>query len=156
MTHGASGIWVLVLRGGRVNSLPLAWKRSRGLLLREGFRDKVTTTRAKGRISHPKMGGTLKLLASQARECVSIVTSLDTLDGIALRGRDPRVMGHHSPSHQLGLHTRNLFLPTLPWAREGSISPKVLHKHLLFHRWPTRARTWVKVEVEDKAHRSRL
>ena len=87
------------VRGGRVNSLPLAQERSRVLLLRDGFRDKVATTRAKGRISHPKIGGTSRLLANQGRECVSSVTSLDTLDGIALRGRDPRVMGHHSSSH---------------------------------------------------------
>ena len=51
-------------------------------------------------ISHPKMGATLGLLASQGRESVSSATSLDTLDEIALRGKDPRVMGHHSPSHQ--------------------------------------------------------
>ena len=91
---------VLVLRGGRVNYLPLAWERSRGLLLRKGFRDKAAATRAKAKISHPKMGVTSGLLASQCRECVSSVTSLDTLDGISLRDRDPRVMGHHSPNHQ--------------------------------------------------------
>ena len=55
--------------------------------------------RAKARINHPKMGGTSGLLASQGRGCVSNATSLDTLNGIALRGKDPRVMGHHSPSH---------------------------------------------------------
>ena len=58
MMHGTSGMRVLVLRGGRVNSLSLARERSRGLLLHKGFRDKATTTKAKGRISHPKMGGT--------------------------------------------------------------------------------------------------
>ena len=55
---------------------------------------------AKARISHPKKGGTLRFLANQGRGCVSSVTSLGTLGGIALRGRDPRVMGHHSPSNQ--------------------------------------------------------
>ena len=37
---------------------------SRGLLLREGFRDKAAAPKAKARISHPKMGGTSRLLAS--------------------------------------------------------------------------------------------
>ena len=78
MTHEASGMWVLVLRGKRVNFLLLARERSRGLMLREGFRDKVATTRAKAMISHHKMGGTSRLLASQGRECVSNATSLDT------------------------------------------------------------------------------
>ena len=99
MTHRASEMRVLVLRGRRVNPLPLAQERSRGLLLHEGFRERVAATRAKARISHLKMGDTLGLLASQGRECVSNATSLDTLDGIALRGKDPRVMGHHNPSH---------------------------------------------------------
>ena len=52
---------VLVLKGRRVNSLLLAWERSRGLLLREGFKDKAAATRAKARISHPKMGDTSRL-----------------------------------------------------------------------------------------------
>ena len=57
-------------------------------------------------------------------------------------------MGHHSPSHQWGMHRRSFFLPTPPWAMEDSInlSPKVLHKHLLFHRQAREAR----------AHRLRL
>ena len=67
-----------MLRGRRVNSLLLAWERSGGLLLREGFRDRVAATRAKARISHPKMGDTSGLLASQGRECVSSATSMDT------------------------------------------------------------------------------
>ena len=37
--HGPSRIPVLVIRGRRVNSLLLARERSRGLLLREGFKD---------------------------------------------------------------------------------------------------------------------
>ena len=69
---------MLVLRGRRVNSRPLAWERSRGLLLHKGFRDRAATTRAKAKINHPKMGDTLELLASQGKECVSSATSLDT------------------------------------------------------------------------------
>ena len=130
----ASEMWVLVIRERRTNRLFLAWDRSRGLLLLKGFRDKATTTRAKARISHPKMGGTSRLLASQDRGCVSSATNLDTLEGIVLRGRDPRVMGHHGPRHQWDMHRHSLFLPTPPWAKEDSISPKVLHKHLLVRR----------------------
>ena len=55
---------VLVIRGRRVDSLLLVRERSRGLLLHEGFRDKVAATRAKAKISHPNMGDTLGLLAS--------------------------------------------------------------------------------------------
>ena len=69
---------VLVLKGRRVNPLSLAQKRSRGLLLHEGFKDRAEATRAKARINHPKMGDTSGLLASQGRECVSSATSLDT------------------------------------------------------------------------------
>ena len=47
-------------------------------MLREGFRDRAKALRAKARISHPKMGGTLGLLDSQGRECVSSATSLET------------------------------------------------------------------------------
>ena len=73
MTHGASGMWVLVLRGRRVDPLPLAWERSREILIHEGFRDRTEAT-----ISNPKMGDTLGLLASKGKECVSNATSLDT------------------------------------------------------------------------------
>ena len=69
---------VLMTRGRRVNSFLLAQERSRGLLLREGFKDKVAATKAKARISHPKMGDTSGLLASQGREYVSSTTSPDT------------------------------------------------------------------------------
>ena len=78
MTHEASEIRGLVLRGRRVNSLPLVGERSRGLLLHEGFRDRAEATRAKARISHPKVGDTSRRLANQGRECVSNVTNLDT------------------------------------------------------------------------------
>ena len=99
MTHKASGMRVWVIRETRANSLPLARGRSRGLLPREDFEDKVAATRAKARISRPNMGDTSRLLANQGKECVSSATSLDTLDRIVLRGRDPRVMGHHNPNH---------------------------------------------------------
>ena len=64
MTQGASRMQVLVIRGRRLKPLLLARERSKGLLLREGFKDKVMTTKAKARINHPKMGDTLGLLAS--------------------------------------------------------------------------------------------
>ena len=51
---------------------------SRGLLLREGFRDKAAAINSKARISHPKMGDNSWLLAIQGREYVSSATSLDT------------------------------------------------------------------------------
>ena len=69
MTLRASLMRVLVFRGKRVNPLPLAQERSRGLLLRKGFRDRVAATKAKAKISHPKMVDTLGLLASQGRGC---------------------------------------------------------------------------------------
>ena len=56
----------------------LARERRRGLLLREGFRDRFVTTRAKARISHPKMGDSSRLLARHSRERVSSATILDT------------------------------------------------------------------------------
>ena len=68
---------VLVIRGRRANSLLLALERSIRLLLREGFRDRAAATRAKVRISHPKIGDTLGLLASQGREYVASATSMD-------------------------------------------------------------------------------
>ena len=89
---------MLLSRRRRVSPLPLARGKSRGFLLREDFKDRAVATRAKARISHPKMGDTSGLLASQGRECVSSATNLDILDGIALRDKDPD-LGHHSPSH---------------------------------------------------------
>ena len=56
-----------------IQLLLLAQGRSRGLLLRKGFKD-----RAKARVNHPRVGETLGLLASQGRGYVSIATSLDT------------------------------------------------------------------------------
>ena len=89
------------------------------------FRYRVVTPKAKARINHPKMGGTSRILSSQGRGCVSSATSLDILDRIALRGRDLRVIGHHSPCHQWDMHRSSLFLPTPPWAKKYSISPRV-------------------------------
>ena len=61
------------------------------------------STRAKTKVNHPGLGDTSELLASQGRESVSIATSLNILNGIVRRGRDPREMGHHSPR---GLRSR--------------------------------------------------
>ena len=78
MTQRASEMRVLVIRGRRTKRLLLAWERSGGLLLCEGFRDRVAAPRAKARISHSKMGGISGLLASPGRECVSSATNLYT------------------------------------------------------------------------------
>ena len=51
MTHGISGMWVLLKREGRA-SLPPAWGRSRELLFRKDFRDKVEVIRAKAKMGH--------------------------------------------------------------------------------------------------------
>ena len=57
MTQRASEMQVLVIRERRISRLPLARERGEGLLLLEGFRDRVVANRAKVRISHHKMGG---------------------------------------------------------------------------------------------------
>ena len=54
---------VLVGRGRRTSFL-VDHKIRRGLILREGFKDRATTPRFKARISHPKMGRTSGVLAS--------------------------------------------------------------------------------------------
>ena len=124
---------VLKIRGVRSSLLFLAQERSRGLPIREGFRDRATTIRAKAWVDHPKVGDISGRLARQCREHVSITTSLDTSDGISLRGRDPRVMGHPSPSHQWDIHRLSLLLLTPPWAKGTNISPKELHRPLPLH-----------------------
>ena len=63
MTQRVFEMRVLVERGRRTN-FHLGRERSKGLLLREGFKYRVATPKAKARISHPKMGGTLGLLVS--------------------------------------------------------------------------------------------
>ena len=73
--HGASEMRVLVMREMRVNSLRLAQEKSRRLLLYEGFKERVVATKAKAMISHPKMGETSRLPASQGRGHLSCATS---------------------------------------------------------------------------------
>ena len=87
-----------MIRGRKVNLL-LAPRRSRRLLLHTDLKDRAVATKSKAKVNHLRVGDTSRLLASQGRECVSIVTSLDTSDEIAQKGRSPRVMGHHSPHH---------------------------------------------------------
>ena len=89
---------MLVIRGRRAN-LFLASGRSKRLLICTDLRDRAVSTRSMANVNHSGVGDTSGILVSQGREHVSIVTSLDTLDEIALRGRDLRVMGHHSPNH---------------------------------------------------------
>ena len=66
-------------------------------------------TRAKAKVNRPRVENTSGLLAKQSREHVSTATSLDTFDGIAHGGKDPRVMGHLSLNRRwdkLGLLVR--------------------------------------------------
>ena len=100
------------------------------------------------------MGDPSGLLASQGREHVSNANSLDILDGIALRGKDPRVMRHLGSDRQWGIHRHSLFLFTPSWAERTSISPRVWRRHRLFHRQAKEAKAWV--EVGNRAHRSGL
>ena len=123
MTHGASGTWVLVLRGRRIN-LFLAQGRSRRLLLRMDLRDRVVATRAKAKVNHSGVGGTSVLIVSQGRCSVTIVTSLETKVGISLGDKDPRVMRHHSLRRQWDTHRHYLFLLILEWDKGTSVSPK--------------------------------
>ena len=54
-------------------------------------------------------GEHFEALASQSREHVTTATSLDTFEGIAHGGRDPKVVGHLSPNRrwdELGLPVR--------------------------------------------------
>ena len=68
---------VLRIRGRRANLFLIAKGRSRGLLLRKGFRDRVVTIRANAMVNRPKMRDTSGLLASQGKGKVSIATNLD-------------------------------------------------------------------------------
>ena len=45
-------------------------------------------------------------------------------------------------------HEYSSFLLTPAWARGTDISPRVLYKHLLLHRWATWAKAWVGVEAK--------
>ena len=136
-----SGIQVPVIRSGGAKFLLQARERSKGLMFHEGPRD---------RTGHPKRGGTSGLLANQDRGRVSSATSLDTINGIAPKDKDPKVMGHSSLNHQWGKRGHNLFLHTLVRARGTNISMYVRHKHLLPLRQAREARLWV--EVRDRAH----
>ena len=69
---------MLKIRGRIANLLLLVQGRSRGILLRKGFKDRIMIIRAKARVNHPRVGETLGLLASQGKGHVSIATSLDT------------------------------------------------------------------------------
>ena len=131
--HETSEMRVLKIRGGRANLLLLTQERNGGVLLRKGFKDRVAAIRAKARVDHPKVGDISRSQASQYKEHVSITTSLDTWDRIALKDKDPRVMGYPSPSHQWDVHRLGLFLLTPPWAKGTSISPRALHKPLPLH-----------------------
>ena len=117
---------MLVVRGRRVNLL-LAPGRSRRLLFHTDLGDKAVATSVKAKVNYPGVGDTSGLLPSQGKERVSIVTSLDTLDEISLRGRDLRNVGHHSPNHQWDMRQRSLFLLTPAWATRTGVSPRVLH-----------------------------
>ena len=99
-THGASEIRPSKIRGRTTNLLLLVQGRSKGFLLHMVFKDRVVAIRAKASVNHLKMGGISGLLASHSRGHVFIATSLDTRNKIVLRGRDPKVMGHPSHSHQ--------------------------------------------------------
>ena len=83
----------------RINLL-LTRERSRRLLFLTDLRDKTMATRAKAKISRPRVENTSGLLANQSSEHVSTATSLDTFDGIAHGGRDAKVMGHLSPNRR--------------------------------------------------------
>ena len=72
---------------------------------------------------------------------------------IALKGKDPRVMGHRSPSHLWDMHRHSWVLLIPIWARGIGISLRVLYKHLLLYRHAREARAWVEVEIEDMAYR---
>ena len=67
-------------------------------MFRTDLRHRAVTTKAKAKVN-PGVGDTSELLASQGRERVSIATNLGIIDGIVLRGKDTRGMGHHSPNH---------------------------------------------------------
>ena len=68
--------------------------------------------RDKAKVNNPRVENTSKLLANQGGKRVSIATSLNILDRIAHRGKDPRDVGHHSPNHQWDSHRCSSFLLT--------------------------------------------
>ena len=84
----ALGMQVLVARGRRV-SLLLVRERSIGLLVHVGSR--AAAIRARDGSEFPVRLGIW---------CATITSSPDISRGIALRDRDPRVLGQHSPSQR--------------------------------------------------------
>ena len=148
--HGVSEMRILVARGRRASILSVR-ERSQRLLVRKGLRDRA---KAKARISYPKMGDTSVLLANQGRELVSSATSLDILDEIALRGKDPRTLRHNNPNYRWNMHRRSLFLLTPAQAKGNHINPKVRHRHRLSHIQVREAKA--RVEVRYRAHKPGL
>ena len=69
---------MLKIKGRIANLLLLARGRSRRLLLRKGFRDRIAAIKAKARVNHLQMADILGLTASQGRDHVTIAISLDT------------------------------------------------------------------------------
>ena len=59
--HRAFGMRVLKIRGRRANLLLLTQGRSKGLLLRKGFKDRAEAIKAKARVNHPRVGETSRL-----------------------------------------------------------------------------------------------
>ena len=77
--HGTSGMLVLLkIKGMRVNILLLARGRSKRLLLRKDFRDRVTATKTKAKADYLQVADLSGLTASQGRDHVTIAINLDT------------------------------------------------------------------------------
>ena len=129
---------VLVAIGRRVSLL--LQERSRRHLVHEGFRDRVVTIKAKAK-APIQVGQTICYLYHQ----------LGHMKQDCPKGRDPRVSGQCSPSHQWDRCGHSLFLHSPIRVRGTSISLRVLHKHLLPHRQAKEARVWVK--AEDRAYK---
>ena len=90
MTYEASKIWMLILRGRKIHLLPTR-ERNKRLLFRIDLKDRAKVIRTKARMGH---------LIRQGRRYVIYADNLDTFEGIAHEGRNPKGMGHLSPNHQ--------------------------------------------------------
>ena len=97
MKYEASKIWVLVLRVRKIHLLTTR-ERSRRLLFRMEFGDRVVATRVKTKVNYTEMGNTSGLLPSRGRGRASIITSLGITDGIARRGRG--LLSHECPRYK--------------------------------------------------------
>ena len=64
-------------------------------------------------------------------------------------------MGHHCSNNLWDMCEHSFFLLTSAWTRGIDVSPKVLHKYLLFYIWSTWARAWVGVEAKTSRPRYR-